>query len=154
MCSCLKIIYFYALRLLQLFRTFMIQAKKITAFQKSTGYNTLLKRKRYRSCLAKNKMKKYVQCLLSVIILIIVFATSKDPSNFNNTLDIEIGLIIAVVGNYSTATVLNNKNLFVRKLVPTSEYSLVTISGEDHKLSHYGLIAITICNDEGIIDTI
>ena len=132
----------------------MNQAKKITSFRNLTGHDSLLKRIRYRSYSAKNKRKKFVQRLLSTMTLTTAFATSKHLSSFNNTLDFEVGSTTSVVDNCATATVLNNKDLFVGKLTPTSEYSLVTIRGSDHKPTHYGPSEITVRNNDGAIDTI
>ena len=87
-------------------------------------------------------------------MLTTVFATSRDPLTFTTSTNFEVGSITAVVDNCATATVLNNKTLFIDKLVHTQEYSLVTVGGSDHKPTHYGPAEISVRNDNGDIVTI
>ena len=38
----------------------------------------------------------------------------------------------------------NTKHLFIGPLILTNEYSIVTVDRSDHRLTHYGLVEVTV----------
>ena len=80
-----------------------------------------------------------------------IFATTKEPSEFLDKRDFEVGSIAVVVDNCATMTALNNKSLFPGNLMPISKHSIIAVSGSDYKPTHIGTAQISVCNDDGMI---
>jgi len=92
-----------------------------------------------------------LQRLSKILALATVFSTKKYAIVFTNRTDFNLNSILAVVDNCATATVLNNKSLFVGELILTSAYSLVTVGGCDHRPTHYGPAVLTMRNDDDTV---
>ena len=127
--------------------------QRMWLFSNSLGVDVLRRHCRARSKATKRRKRKekYLQRLSKILALATVFSTTKNATVFTNRTDFNLNSILAVVDNCATATVLNNKSLFVGELIPTSAYSLVTVGGCDHRPTHYGPAVLTVRNDDDTV---
>ena len=77
-----------------------------------------------------------------------IFFATKDPAEFKQVNDFEIGSVSAVANNCTTANVLNDRSLFFGELVSTNKHSLTMVGGADRRPIHYGVAQISFRNDE------
>ena len=116
--GCAKILYIHFRRVAKLYYCISQHLRMPKSFALSTGISGFFKRTRRRSRSAKGK-RRHVMQLIKTLAFTTVFATSNDPTAFTNVHDFEIGSVSAVIDNCATATIFNDKSLFVGELMPT-----------------------------------
>ena len=76
-----------------------------------------------------------------------MFPRSKDPSTFMSRVSL-LGAITAVVENYTTRTMLNDRSLLVGDLKMSHGIGIVAVGGDDHLPIHVGTAEISIKEDK------
>ena len=81
-----------------------------------------------------------------------IFATTKHSSTFVDWICFNLHSIFAVIDNYATATVLNNRELFSKDLRRVTRISIVAVSGDDnYHLTHKGTATLSWKDDDSTI---
>ena len=102
----------------------------------------------------KSRMSK--QKLIAEVLstLATIFAALVDASVFLDKCDLDLGSIHVVIGNCATATMLNNKCLFVGPLGEVINVGIVKVAGEDYHPKHKGKAELSWNDDNDEIHTI
>ena len=95
-----------------------------------------------------------MRLLTNEISLTNIFTTHKDPLVFKDRTDFNLGSITAVVDNCATASVFNDKSLFVGKIIPKNQHSIVTVGGSNYEPTHVGSSEVSVLDNDGSILTV
>ena len=139
--------------LLRINKKMKTQVKKLKSFWISSGISSFTKRKRNRKERKRSKKKKRYS-FTKALALTTIYATTKDSSVFTARTDFGLGTIFAVIDNCATATVINDKALFPYGLQKATGISIVTVSGDNYRLTYIGTAAISFKDDKNKIHRI
>ena len=69
------------------------------------------------------------EALMSSSSIWTIFTTTKEPTKFYNNKQVDVGFIPVAFDKCAIATVSNDKKIFVGRIVPTKNISIITVRG-------------------------